>query len=95
MPLLCVDADASFDSDRAPSTAIGPYTAGITSWTSDGFKELVVGGNFILSTAWSEPMMGSCTCFYDGKYEPRQIDFVGVWGQFARGSCDCQPRQCE
>eukprot|EP00959_Pyramimonas_sp_CCMP1952_P011459 240475-Pyramimonas_sp.AAC.1 len=38
--------------------------------------------------------MGSCTCFYDGKFEPRQIDFVAIGRGPSRGSCDCQARCC-
>eukprot|EP00959_Pyramimonas_sp_CCMP1952_P345087 7227226-Pyramimonas_sp.AAC.1 len=76
--MLCVDANASFERDFRPSSTVGPYTAGTKSWKSDAFYEFIVSNKLILSNTWGKPLTGSCTCFYDGKFEPRQIGFVAI-----------------
>eukprot|EP00959_Pyramimonas_sp_CCMP1952_P191558 4005498-Pyramimonas_sp.AAC.1 len=73
---------------------MGPFTAGVASWESDAFREMIACQNLVLTNAWSEPTTGRATCFCDGRYEPMQIDFIAVSSQVARRSYDCQARHC-
>eukprot|EP00959_Pyramimonas_sp_CCMP1952_P388815 8146552-Pyramimonas_sp.AAC.1 len=92
-PILCVDANASFGKSKYPTRAVGPHVAGVRSWKTDYLHEFMITNELIAANTWSTPATGVATCFYDGRFEPRQIDFAMVCKSFPVASYNAQVRE--
>lgn len=93
-PYISIDAnDALSDVNRNPTWSVGPYTAGISGFKGAQLKALLCEYGLTAASTWYESSLGPATCFYDGKYEPKQLDFILHGEGLARASLDCRPRE--
>ena len=89
--IASIDANDSLAlPDSAPSATVGPHFAGYASRKGILLRALLVEYGLVAANTWTQSGAGAATCFYDGKYTPKQIDFICISADMPRNGYDCR-----
>ena len=71
--ITSIDANDSLALPRqAPTSAVGPFTAGIAAWKGKQLRSLFLEYGIVAANTWTESPIGAATCTYDGRFPPKQ-----------------------
>ncbi len=77
--IASIDANDSIAlPETEPTSTVGPYTVGFASRKGILLRTLLSEYGVVAANTWTHTASGDATCYYDGKYEPKQIDYMGV-----------------
>ena len=77
IPYISIDAnDPISHNNHTPSYAVGPFTSGTAGFKGTMLRALMCEYGLTAANTWHESPLGSATCFDDGRFEPRPVDFI-------------------
>ena len=69
---------------------VGPYAEGNACRKGKLFRQLLCSHDLVATNTWEVQRLGAATCFYDGRFEARQVDYFLASGDLTLGSYTCQ-----